>query len=57
MDKVADPEALVCWCGHQAITHVNNERQCEGTLLIDNGKKEESCSCPRFKLWYNNDED
>jgi hypothetical protein len=52
----ADPDALICNCGHPKPTHLFGERACEGEVEVEPSMKIEPCSCPRFKLWYNDDE-
>jgi hypothetical protein len=51
-----DPGALICECSHQKDTHILSNRQCQGEVFVDGMKRLESCTCPRFKLWYNDDE-
>jgi len=53
---IPDPDALICQCGHPAPTHVLNERQCTGEVEVEPFMKIEPCGCPRFKLWYNDEE-
>jgi len=54
---VTDPETLVCECGHQKATHALFGRHCLGEVFTDNMKKLEPCTCPRFKFWYDDDDD
>lgn len=53
---MTDPEALICQCGHPSSLHVLGSRDCSGEMAIEPFGQIVPCGCPRFRLWYNDDE-